>query len=97
MKYFVDYQYLPKGAGRPLDDGEMMPIEVSGEHPQSLVPNVGDYVQISNLDGGDHANFAGRVRSRLFRYFRKDGIESTCAVNIVVEETDDDWGRLVKE
>lgn len=97
MKYFVDYQYLPKTAGRPLDDGEMMPIEISEEHPQSLLPNVGDYVEIHNVGSGEHANFSGRVRSRLFRYFRKEGIESTCAVNIVVEESDDDWGRLVKE
>ena len=97
MKYFVDYQYLPKGAGRPHDDGEMMAIEISEGHPQSLLPNVGDYVQISNLGSGEYANFSGRVRSRLFRYFRKEGIESTCAVNIVVEETDDDWGLLVKE
>lgn len=97
MKYFVDYQYLPKRAARPHDDGEMMPIEISGEHPQSLLPNVGDFVHITNIGGGDHANFSGRVRSRLFRYLRAEGVEPTCAVNIVVEETDDDWGLLVKE
>ena len=94
MKYGMDFQYLPKGAGRPLDDGEVVPIETD-EDGFALIPNVGDFVQIdaSTIDGN---GFSGRVKSRLFSYIRTPG-NDYCAVNVVVEETDDDWGMLIKE
>jgi len=42
------------------------------------------------------ASFAGKVRSRLFRYIRTEhGL--MCLVNIVIEDTKDDWGKLVRE
>lgn len=97
MKYGIDYQYLPKGSHRPLDDGEIVGVEATDQSGTALLPNVGDYVQIDNsADGGKRSNFSGKVRSRLFRYTRTPS-EIFCHVNIVVEETDDDWGRLVKE
>ncbi len=65
MKYGMDFQYLPKGAGRPLDDGEVVPIETD-ENGFALIPNVGDFVGIdaSAIDGN---GFSGRVKIRLFR------------------------------
>lgn len=40
--------------------------------------------------------FSGKVRTRFFRYIRSaDAIH--CLVNIVIEDTDDDWGGRVKE
>jgi hypothetical protein len=40
--------------------------------------------------------FSGRVKSRLFTYSRVSE-DVFCTVNIVVEETTDDWGMLIKE
>lgn len=95
MKYFIDYQYLPKGAERPLDDGAVVDIQFEADAGSAVIPNVGDYVEIIPM-GTDVTAFSGKVRSRLFRHFvGKD--ESNCAVNIIVEESDDDWGKLVKE
>jgi len=97
MKYYIDFQHLPKGAPRPVDNGEILPIEITDEAGPDLIPSVGDFVEIDNSTsgGGEHASFSGKVRSRLFIYIGL-GEESTCAVNIVVEETDDDWGMLMK-
>lgn len=99
MKFSVDYQYLPKNAVRPIDDGEVVSITFDSQSPSSVIlPSVGDYVQISNGAGG-RVSFDGKVKSRLFRYIRTgqgDG-DISCMVNIVVEETNDDWGKLVKE
>lgn len=97
MKYYIDYQYLPEGATRPLDDGEAIGIEATGEAGSVLLPDVGDFVHIDNsADGGERVSFSGKVKSRVFRYFRS-GAEIHCGINIVVEETDDDWGLLIKE
>ena len=94
MKYLIDYQYLPTDAARPLDDGEVVAIEID-DTGYALVPNVGDFVLVdaSTIDGN---SFHGRVKSRLFRYFLTPP-QNTCAVMIIVEETDDDWDMLVKE
>lgn len=100
MKYFVDYQYMPKGAARPADDGEVVGIEATDKSGVVILPNVGDYVQIDNSIGGDkRSSFDGKVQSRLFRYIGAGdtGVEPSCLVNIVVAETNDDWGKLVKE
>jgi hypothetical protein len=98
MKYRIDYQQLPKGAGRPVDDGQIVDIEATDKSGVVLLPNVGDFVHIDNsLDGGQRSSFKGRVRSRMFSYIRGSDDEVFCAVNIVVEETDDNWGQLIKE
>ena len=97
MKYGIDYQYLPKGAGRPIDDGEIVGIHATDESGVVVLPNVGDYVSIDNsVDGGKRSAFAGKVRSRLFNYIRTPD-DVFCHLNIVVEEDDDDWGKLIKE
>ncbi|CAO4166165.1 hypothetical protein CFFPNG_00705 [Methylorubrum aminovorans] len=89
----INFQYLPKGASRPQDEGETVDIS---DDPRSAacVPQVGDFVVVQQaVEGG--ASFQGRVRSRLF-YYLHGGV----SVNIVVEEVDDtevDWGKLVKE
>lgn len=98
MKYSIDYQYLPKNAQRPQDDGEIVGIAATTDTGLVLLPNVGDYVQIENsADGGERSSFSGKVKSRLFRYIRNSDDTVFCQVNIVVEETADDWGILIKE
>ena len=97
MKYGIDYQYLPKGSLRPHDNGEIIGIEATDKSGIVLLPNVGDFVQIDNsMDGGQRSSFSGKVRSRLFRYMRSPD-DVFCQVNIVVEESDDDWGKVIKE
>lgn len=98
MKTFIDYQYRPKGAPRPLDNGEVVGIDTSDEKGTVVIPNVGDFVQIdcSTVDA-DHNSFEGEVQSRLFRYVVTPN-EKFCQVNIVVAESDNyDPGKLVKE
>lgn len=98
MKYSIDYQYLAKGASRPSDDGEVVGIRTDDESGPVLLPNVGDYVHIDNsMDKGQRTAFSGKVRSKLFNYIRISNDEVMCGINIVVEETDDDWGKLIKE
>ena len=62
MKYFIEFQHLPKGAPRPADNGEILPIEITDEAGPDLIPSVGDFVQIDNSTsgGGEHASFSGR-------------------------------------
>ena len=98
MKYSIDFQYLAKGAARPTDDGEIVGIEATDKDGMVILPNVGDYVHIDNsMDGGQISNFSGKVRSRLFTYLRGSDDEVYCGVNIVVEESADDWDKLIKE
>lgn len=97
MKYGIDYQFLAKDASRPTDDGEIVGIEATDTTGTVILPNVGDYVNIENsADGGARSSFSGKVRSRLFTYIRTQD-EIFCNVNIVVEETNDDWGKLIKQ
>lgn len=97
VKYGIDYQYMPKGSPRPIDDGEIVGIEATDGSGVVVLADVGDYVSIDNsADGGERAAFSGKVRSRLFRYIRTPD-DVFCQVNIVVEGTDDDWGTLIKE
>ena len=97
MQYGIDYQFFPKGASRPSDDGEVVGIKATDSTGTVILPNVGDYVQIDNShDGGERSSFSGKVRSRLFRYIRTSD-DVICQVNIVVEEDDDEWNRLIKE
>lgn len=91
MRYFLNYQYLPKNSVRPRDDGETIQIDIQADG-HAILPNVGDYVEIEGGTTGG-SSFDGVVKSRLFRYIAGDA----CAINIVVEETDVDWGALVKE
>lgn len=95
MKTTFDFQYLPAGAERPLDDGEIVAGNSEGAVASSFIPNVGDYVQLVGANE-EHRRFSGKVKSRLFTYFLIGDVV-TCHVNIVVEESSDDWGKLIKE
>lgn len=96
IKYFIDYQHLPAGHERPIDDGEIVGIKATDENGIVVLPNVGDIVSIDNsADHGERADFSGRVRSRYFSYVRC-GDDVHCIVNIVIEDADIDYGKLVK-
>ncbi|MDR3450113.1 MAG: hypothetical protein P4M15_10280 [Alphaproteobacteria bacterium] len=95
MKYSIEYQYMPKGRQRPLDDGTLVDIRVTDEKGLVILPNIGDFVQIDGSVHGQKAVY-GKVRSRAFFYVHVTD-ETFCHVNIVVEETDDDWGALIKQ
>lgn len=99
MEYVIDYQYLPEGASRPVDEGEIITIRATDERGLVILPHVGDYVSVDNsMDEGQRLDFPiGKVKSRLFRYIRKSDNTVFCHVNIVVGATQDDTGRLVKE
>ncbi|EOC7870469.1 MULTISPECIES: hypothetical protein [Serratia] len=95
ITYGVDYQYLRKGAARPDDDGIVVPLQ-STDNPLLLLPSVGDYVNIAGRNQ-ELSHFSGKVKSRLYTYTRVSGDIVHCGINIVIEETDDDWGKLIKE
>lgn len=90
MRYFLNYQNLGKGDDRPIDEGETIDIDIQKDG-HAILPSVGDFVLLDN-SGTDMASFRGRVRSRLFRY-----VKDSCMINIVLEESDDEWGALIKE
>lgn len=95
MKYSIDYQQLHKGQIRPSDDGDIVSVSFDSEAGFALIPNVGDVVNIPEMEG--HAGVSGVVKSRLFNYLRS-GDQLFCGINIVVEDSDDiDWGALIKE
>lgn len=92
--YSYDFQYLIKGHSRPSDDGEIVGC-TSEDNPIMMLPNVGDYVNISNDETRD--SFAGIVKTRYFSYHRLKDDHVHCMINIVVAESDVDWGTLLKE
>lgn len=102
IQYHVEYQFMPKGASRPQDEGSTLDANVS-EDEVALLPNTGDYVSIDNSAAPDLIQkISGRVRSRVFHYNRltpKEGEHSiVCHINIVLEEVDGKiWGELIKE
>jgi hypothetical protein len=95
MRYYVTFQYMPKGSARPLDQGTSAgDFEWEGKTGFPPLPAVGDFYHAVDVSKDqDHVVFSGRVRSRLFTYLSN----GDCSINIVVQETDDDWGLLIKE
>lgn len=91
MKYGIDYRYLAKGAARSVDNTSMTrPIDVEVDETQfALIPAVGDYVDLPGETDFRHVAVRGKVKSRLFQY--KLGY---CYVQILVEECDEDIGKL---
>lgn len=91
MKYYVQFQEFGKRHQRPIDH----PSEADFETDNSgMIPSVGDFVQIQALrDPENSPSFSGRVKSRLFTYIGP----GNCGINIVVEDTEDDWGKVIKE
>ncbi len=92
MKYSVQYQYMPKGASHPSDDGQVIGTEASDENGLVILSNVEDFVQIRN--SGGRSSFFSKVRSRTFLYIWVPDDSILCHANIVVAETDDDWARI---
>ncbi|TAV89302.1 hypothetical protein [Rhizobium leguminosarum] len=91
MKYYVGFQQMGQH-GRPIDHPSQSDFETD-ENGFGMIPNVGDYIQLIPM-GDEFPAYSGRVISRLFRYFGKDG----CGINIVVEDNPgDDWGKVIKE
>lgn len=89
MKYGIDYRYLAKGAAAPTDNTRQVDVEVD-EKQFTLIPNVGDYVDIpAESDDIRNVPLRGRVRSRTFRY-----VLGYCYVTIVCEDFDEDWSKL---
>ncbi len=98
MKFGIDFQHLPAGSVRPIDDGEIVGITADSKTGTMILPAVGDYVHIDNsMDGGERSAFSGKVKSHLFTYIRGSDDEVYCSVNIVVADTHDDFGGLIKE
>ena len=92
MKYGIDYRLLPKGATKLVDNTTMaQPVDVEVDETQfTLIPNVGDYVDIPGESDIRNVPVIGRVRSRCFRY-----VLGYCYVTIVVEEAPDaDWSCI---
>ena len=91
MKYGIDYRWLAKGADHSVDNTTMQKaVDVEVDETQfTLIPMVGDYVDLPGENDFRHVPIKGKVRSRLFHY--KLGY---CYVIITVEETDDDWSKI---
>lgn len=97
MKYHIDFQFRPSEASRPLDNGTAVDLQIGrvGGDP-SVLPNVGDFVDIQQAESGNESNsFRGVVVSRLFNYVVSERVR-VCTVNIVVQASDHDWGKLLK-
>jgi hypothetical protein len=89
VKYYVTFQQMGQN-GRPIDHPSTADFGTDGA---GMLPNVGDYVTIMPVGNSDAPSYEGKVASRLFRYLG----ENSCGVNIVVADTEDDWGKLIKE
>ncbi|KHJ66403.1 hypothetical protein QU24_19555 [Pantoea rodasii] len=98
ITYQVDYQYKSRSAEKPVSSGNV--IRSSGEEtPVMFIPDVGDFVEIDGNPENDDSlvSFRGEVISRFFRYRRISDTEVFCHINIVVEESFQDFDNLVNE
>tara|TARA_R110002110_G_scaffold78748_4_gene206302 strand:- start:38 stop:373 length:336 start_codon:yes stop_codon:yes gene_type:complete len=104
--HHIQYQPLKAGADRPEDWGSCHAYSIEGNSAVCQLPQVGDFVNLVPLGASDqYLSFSGKVRSRLFTQFthvhgssgQEEPNEIHIGVNIVVEETNDDWGKLIKE
>jgi len=91
MKYGIDYRLLQKGASKSVDNTTMaQPVDVEVDETQfTLIPAVGDYVELPGETDFRHVPIKGKVKSRHFHY--KLGY---CYVTILVEESDEDFSGL---
>ncbi|ORM80664.1 hypothetical protein HA42_13620 [Pantoea deleyi] len=98
ITYSIDYQYKEKHNDRPTASGNV--IRSSGEEtPVMFIPDVGDFVEIAgNPENSEHlTSFRGIVVSRFYRYLRVSDSEVFCHINIVIEESVQDFSNLVNE
>jgi hypothetical protein len=94
MRHTVQFQFRPKGSSRPLDESQ--DFDLPEDQPLNL-PAVGDHVYLSGHSWGREA--ALMVESRLFSYISLDASAErvTCMINIVLTESETDFGLLLKE
>lgn len=91
MRYKIEFQYKPEGSPRPYDESyKTVTMESGGT---ALIPNVGDFILVTDSKG---TALEGVVATRLFNYVNL-GQDDWCIVNIVVTDTDVDFGTLLKE
>lgn len=98
ITYSIDYQYKEKGSEKPVASGNV--IRSSGEEtPVMFIPAVGDFVEIGGNPENDEnlTSFRGIVISRFYRYLRVSESEVVCHINIVIEESLQDFDILVSE
>lgn len=98
ITYSIDYQYKEKGSHKPTASGNV--IRSSGEEtPVMFIPDVGDFVEIGgNPEKNENlTSFRGIVVSRFYRYQRISDSEVFCHINIVIEESVQDFSSLVSE
>jgi len=56
IKYFIEYQHMPKGSARPIDDGEIVGIEVSDKGGFAALPS-----RLPQKENGRDLKSPGRV------------------------------------
>ncbi|WP_128598898.1 hypothetical protein [Pantoea rodasii] len=98
ITYSIDFQYKRRGEETPIPEGSV--ISTSGEEtPVMFIPSVGDFVEIGGNPDEDNrlSSFRGVVVSRYFRYDRQSEHEVFCHVNIIVEESFQNFGNLVRD
>ncbi|MBK5017215.1 hypothetical protein [Pantoea sp. S62] len=98
ITYSIDFQYKPRGNEKPVPAGNV--ISSSGEEtPVMFIPGVGDFVEIGGdpAKDGSLSSFRGVVVSRFFRYDRQSDSEVFCHVNVIVEESFQNFSHLVHE
>ena len=89
MKYGIDYRILAKGSKTLQDNTRQVDVEVD-ETQFTLIPNVGDYVDIPAEDDDiRNVPLRGKVKTRLFHYML-----GYCYVTIVVEDIDVEWSTI---
>lgn len=82
------HQQLHKGQIRPSDDGDIVGVSFDSEAGFALIPNVGDVVNIPEMEG--HAGVSGVVKSRLFNYLTGEKPVSAELVESVLSRQLDD-------
>jgi hypothetical protein len=98
ITYSIDFQYKRRGEETPTPAESV--IQTSGEEtPVMFIPSVGDYVEIGGNpeENEELSSFRGVVISRFFRYDRQSEYEVFCHVNILVEESFQNFGHLVQD
>ena len=89
MKYGIDFRYMKKGTKALTDNTRQVDVEVD-ETQFTLIPNVGDFVDIPAEDEDiRNVPLRGKVKTRLFHY-----LLGYCYITIVVEDFDEEWSTL---
>jgi hypothetical protein len=89
VKYGIDFRYMKKGTKALTDNTRQVDVEVD-ETQFTLIPNVGDFVDIPAEDEDiRNVPLRGKVKTRLFHY-----LLGYCYITIVVEDFDEEWSTL---